>query len=142
MRGFRDVRGAAAGDVDVGHREDERGKQKDAVDGLVSVFDPLPQVESRQQGAPLAHGLRLAHFSGTRIPSRPVGRKTRTPIRMPKITTSVHFDPRYESLYAEISPMMSPPSAAPGMLPMPPNTADVNATRPVRKPRLYVMLLK
>ena len=36
----------------------------------------------------------------------------------------------YWSLHAERNPMKSPPSAAPGMLPMPPSTAAVKARRP------------
>ncbi|MCY1457563.1 hypothetical protein D9M71_748690 [compost metagenome] len=40
---------------------------------------------------------------------------------------------------ASATPNTSPPSMAPGMLPIPPNTAAVKALRPTRKPALGLM---
>jgi len=65
----------------------------------------------------------------------PVGLNTRVAIRIPKMRTSVHDESKYESEKARTSPMMRPPRAAPGMLPMPPKTAAVKAINPVMKPR-------
>ena len=83
-RCLRDEGGAVCR-IDGGHGKDEGEDEQDAVDGRIPVADSIPQVEAREN--------RRAHFSGTRMPSRPVGLKTRTPIRMPKTTTCVHFDP-------------------------------------------------
>src|SRR5207237_6460344 len=84
-RGLRDV-GGATSCVDVDDGEEEGGDQQDAVHRCVAVTDSFPQVEACKN--------RPAHFSGTRMPRRPVGLKTRTPIRMPNTTTCVHLDPR------------------------------------------------
>src|ERR1700681_654816 len=75
------------------------------------------------------------HFSGTLMPNNPVGRNTSVAIRIPKMRTSVHDESKHESEKARTNPMMRPPSAAPGMLPIPPNTAAVKAISPVMKPR-------
>ena len=90
-RRMGDEGGAVCG-VDGHHRKQERDDDQDAVDGRVSVTDPLPQVETPWRTAP-AGSRGLTHFSGTRMPRRPVGLNTSTPMRMPKITTCVHLDP-------------------------------------------------
>ena len=61
-----------------GHRDDEQGEVDDSVP-IVPVDAPDAGAEARD------------HFSGTRMPNSPVGRKTRTRIRMPKMRTSVHW---------------------------------------------------
>ncbi len=87
-----DVGGAASAYKQADHREQQRREEEDAVDRLVAVPDPLPQVQPGHQRPPLDDD-RLGHFSGTLIPRSPVGRNTSTAIRMPKIMTSVHFEP-------------------------------------------------
>ena len=76
----------------VASRIDERADEQDPVDRRVAVANSLAQVKAPENRARRLFG-GLVHFSGTRMPSRPVGLKTRTPIRMPKITTSVHLEP-------------------------------------------------
>ena len=84
----RDERGALRG-IDGDDRKQEGDDDQDAVDRRIPVADSLPQVE----WPAAARGCRLAHFSGTRMPNRPVGLNTSTPMRMPKITTCVHLEP-------------------------------------------------
>src|SRR5438132_944854 len=89
LRGRADEVIALAPRGDVGDAGEEQGPhQKDGVDGAVAIAE--------EAGGP-AHG-RIgtgnlpAHRSGTCIPSRPVGRKTRTRIKMANIQTSVRAD--------------------------------------------------
>ena len=76
--------------------------------------------------------------SGVRSPSRPSGRKTRIRIRIVKTIDSVQSEPGAcqprPSLNAWMRPIRIAPSTAPGRLPMPPNTAAVNAISPSWKP--------
>ena len=76
----------AAGDERRKEGEQDRSQEKQAED------DGIP-VGPSSRGKPVG-GRRFgsAHFSGTRIPSSPVGRKTSTRIRMLKIQTSVSCD--------------------------------------------------
>src|SRR5260370_9917196 len=97
MSRLRCICGASSDDEKGRHWEDQPAQEEKSVDRLVAVADALPQVEARHQRLPLDR-CRFGHFSGTLIPSKPVGRSTSTPIRMPKITTSVHLEPMYESL--------------------------------------------
>src|SRR5207302_369859 len=74
-----------------GQKRDEGGKgngaqEEQSIDNQVAVGPAARQV--RQPGL----SARRAHFSGTRMPSSPVGRKTRTRIRMLKIQTSVSWE--------------------------------------------------
>ena len=86
----------------------------------------------------------------TTSPRRPLGRKIRIRMRIENAKMSLYSAPkappvssdRYEAAKASSSPSTSPPSIAPGMLPMPPSTAAVKALSPGMKPvygliRLY-----
>src|SRR5690606_24031415 len=73
-------------------------------------------------------------FSTSGLPSRPVGLKSKIRISRPKDTTSLYSPLRYPEVMLSETPRISPPSMAPGMLPMPPRTAAVNAFRPAMKP--------
>ncbi|KEA43050.1 hypothetical protein CR64_04000 [Pseudomonas aeruginosa] len=64
----------------------------------------------------------------------PVGRNSSTRISRPKATTSLYWSPNTSAPKASATPSSRPPSMAPGMLPMPPSTAAVNALIPARKP--------
>src|SRR5262249_34438873 len=85
-------------------------------------------------------GDRRGHYppSGVRSPSSPSGLNTRMRIRIVNTIDSVQSEPgafqSRPSLYAWMSPIRSAPSTAPGRLPIPPSTADVNAIRPSVKP--------
>src|SRR2546428_663326 len=72
--------------------------------------------------------------STTRSPSRPRGLTTRMIIRIAKATTSFHRLEKYPAARPSMIPKRKPPRTAPGMLPMPPSTAAVNALSPMRKP--------
>src|SRR4029453_1198818 len=76
--------------------------------------------------------------SGVRSPSSPSGRKTRIRIRIAKMIDWLQSlpgacQPR-PLLNDSTNPITSPPSTAPGRLPIPPRTAAVKAIRPTRKP--------
>src|SRR5262249_31713105 len=73
-------------------------------------------------------------FSSSGRPSNPVGRKTSTRMRTAKTETSLYSTEKYPDQKASISPIIMPPSIAPGSEPIPPNTAAVNAFTPARKP--------
>src|SRR5258706_592968 len=82
---------------------------------------------------PLAQGFghrRCYDLRGTSRPSRPLGRNTRTRIRIEKMMTSVQRVAISCPPRDSISPIRMPPSMAPGMLPMPPSTAAVKALKP------------
>src|SRR5262249_21488946 len=81
---------------------------------------------------------RLGHArSRTTSPSRPLGRKMRIRISIENAKMSLYSAPnappvsseRYDAANASKSPSTRPPTIAPGMLPMPPSTAAVNALR-------------
>src|SRR5438552_408372 len=91
VSGLGDVCGASARDEQGRQWKHQRAEDEDSVDRLVAIAHSFPQMEAGHQGAPF-HGRRFAHFSGTRMPRRPVGLNTSTPIRMPQMTTSVHFE--------------------------------------------------
>src|SRR4030095_14177971 len=85
---------------------------------------------------------RLGHArSRTTSPSRPLGRKMRIRISIENAKMSLYSAPtappvsseRYDAANASRSPSTRPPTIAPGMLPMPPSTAAVNALRPGMK---------
>src|ERR1700680_3722252 len=104
-------------------RKEDRGEEHQGVGDGVGVAHVRAQI-----------GPNPGHFSGTRIPRRPVGLNTSTKIKIEKMSTSVQAGAKYPSEIAATTPMMSPPNAAPGMFPMPPNTAAVNAISPYWKP--------
>ena len=71
-----------------------------------------------------------------------MGRKIRIRIRTEKAKMSLYSAPnappvsseRYEAANASRSPSTIPPTIAPGMLPIPPRTAAVNALSPGMNP--------
>src|ERR1043165_2135386 len=73
-------------------------------------------------------------FSRTRAPRMPVGRNTSTRISTPKTTVLLHWPPfgTQPSITERTRPITRPSSTAPGRLPMPPSTAAVKASRPLR----------
>src|SRR5450759_673996 len=109
---------AVGGELD-GDREENGGEEHHRVRDCVGIPDVRANVVASR-----------GHFSGTRIPRRPVGLNTSTKIRIEKMSTCVQATVKYPSEIAAMIPMRSPPSAAPGMFPMPPKTAAVNATSP------------
>ena len=71
-------------------------------------------------------------------PNRPVGLKTRIMISRAKVkasekTETSHVEGRPLMTFSQM-PMMKAPITAPGMEPMPPNTAATKAFRPGRAP--------
>ena len=85
----------------------------------------------RASGAPLVRSPPLTTLSGVRSPSRPCGRNTSTRMRIEKTMALVQRAEMYWSLHAERKPMSEARRGPrPGMLPMPPRTAAVNARRP------------
>ena len=64
------------------------------------------------------------------VPSRPLGRTSITTIRMTKTMASLKVDETYAVTNDSVSPIIRPPSIAPGMLPIPPMTAAMNALSP------------
>src|SRR5690606_24276568 len=73
-------------------------------------------------------------FSTSGRPRMPVGRNSSTSTRRLKATTSLYWSPKRSAPKASAMPSSRPPSMAPGMLPIPPSTAAVNALMPARKP--------
>src|SRR5690606_20018261 len=69
-------------------------------------------------------------------PKMPEGRKISTSTRMEKAMTSLSWNgsPSSAGPTASTRPRNRPPIIAPGMFPMPPSTAAVNAFRPGRNP--------
>src|SRR5260370_28933653 len=117
-------------------------RKEDQGDAQQEIWDlPFPAGREEQVCSP---GDRLAHFSGTRMPNKPVGRKTSTRIRMPKTNTSDHCCPpcMYPPTMATMRPMTKPPTEAPTTLPMPPQTAAVKAKNPAWNPWLKKMSWK
>ena len=74
--------------------------------------------------------IRSQDLLGAARPRSPVGRNTSTSTRIEKMITSVQRTARYWPPSDSMSPISTPPSMAPGRLPMPPSTAAVNARRP------------
>src|SRR5436853_7228937 len=142
-RGVAEVEEARVADHDV---ETEREEHVDhpvghGVNGL-EPQDPVDERvrdQGRHERRPSERAARgdrhpAHHFSGGRSPMRPWGRKTRTRMRIAKTIALVQRAEMYWSLHADRNPMKNPPSAAPGMLPMPPSTAAVKARRPAWYP--------
>ena len=108
VRGLRDQEAAAAAGDDLNpDRKGDRAERKEEEHDRVRV---LPRVALQDRSEPRSES---PHFSGTRIPRRPVGLKTRTRIRIAKMMTCVQVDSMYPSHIAVIRPIRRPPSAAP-----------------------------
>src|SRR5690606_20816722 len=73
-------------------------------------------------------------FSTSGLPSSPVGRNSRMSTSRLNATISLYCDEIYAAAKVSARPSSTPPSMAPGMLPMPPSTAAVKALMPARKP--------
>src|SRR5690606_27496650 len=73
-------------------------------------------------------------FSTSGRPRMPLGRNSSTRISTLKATPSLYSALKQPAVRASATPRSSPPSTAPGMLPMPPSTAAVNALSPAMKP--------
>src|SRR5574341_149137 len=73
-------------------------------------------------------------FSGMRSPIKPVGRTRRTRIRITNATTSLYSLEMYPAPSPSAMPNTTPPTIAPGMLPIPPKTAAVKALMPATYP--------
>src|SRR5204862_1548315 len=90
--------------------------------------DGKPQVDGPRPMAQQAGGTAGRHtFSGIRAPSRPFGRNSRMTTRMPNTSASLHSSPAYRLPSDRTSPSTMAPKTAPGMFPIPPRTAAVNA---------------
>src|SRR6185369_10023134 len=87
----------------------------------------------------LRSGRRHHMRSCSDLPSRPVGLNTSTRISTENENTSFHSEPTPGMTVPNdsSSPSTRPPSMAPGIEPMPPITAAVNALSPIRKPMKY-----
>ena len=64
------------------------------------------------------------------LPKRPVGRTSSTMISTANTMASASWVDTYALLMISMMPSSTPPSIAPGMEPMPPNTAATKAFRP------------
>src|SRR5690606_1361687 len=73
-------------------------------------------------------------FSTSGLPSSPVGRNSRMSTRRLNATVSLYCEEMYAAAKVSARPSSTPPNMAPGMLPIPPSTAAVNALMPARKP--------
>src|SRR5439155_18582794 len=109
-----------------------------AASRLARLLDPFQARLMTRLACGEAAVLRLGRHharSRTISPRSPLGRKIRIRIRMENATMSLYSAPkappvssdRYEAANASSSPRTRPPIIAPGMLPMPPSTAAVNA---------------
>src|SRR5690606_31919068 len=73
-------------------------------------------------------------FSTSGLPSKPVGRNSSMKTSSRKATISLYWDEIYAAAKVSAKPRSTPPSMAPGMLPIPPSTAAVHALMPAMKP--------
>jgi hypothetical protein len=78
---------------------------------------------------------------GAMRPNRPAGLNTSTSTRIEKMMTSVHAVAMNWPPIASIRPISTPPTIAPGTLPMPPSTAAVKARKPAVKPMMKLVKL-
>ena len=96
IRGQQHDRPSLAAGREVGHhREDQRPHQQGHVDQRVAVAEvdvEAADAQAAAAGSRSGAGGRAHVRSGTRMPSRPAGRKRRTIVRITKIITCVHWD--------------------------------------------------
>src|ERR1043165_6272543 len=69
-------------------------------------------------------------FSASYLPKSPLGRNSRMTMRITKAMASRKFENWLPPTKASTMPMVSPPTTAPGTLPMPPRTAAMKALSP------------
>src|ERR1051326_179743 len=87
--------------------------------------------EDRQKNrVPQKPGKALHTFSASYFPNRPLGRNSRMAMRITKAMASRKFEKRLPPTKASMMPIISPPTTAPGTLPMPPSTAAMKALSP------------
>src|SRR5690554_6689461 len=76
----------------------------------------------------------LYTFSTSGLPRSPVGRNSRMSTSRLNATISLYCEEIYAAANVSARPSSTPPSMAPGILPIPPSTAAVNALIPAKKP--------
>src|SRR5260370_3352663 len=141
----RELSGVRADDVERYRQDDVDAHQHDDslvvndscdVDGAKAVrgADQDRDEDRRVEKIAQPPGKTLQTFSASYFPNNPDGRKRRMTIRITKAIAGVKFEKRLLPTNASISPMISPPTTAPGTLPIPPNTAAMNAFSPGRLP--------
>src|ERR1051325_2089870 len=75
-------------------------------------------------------GKALHTFSASYLPKSPLGRNSRMTMRITKAMASRKFENWLPPTKASTMPIVSPPTTAPGTLPMPPSTAAMKALSP------------
>ena len=73
-------------------------------------------------------------FSISGLPKNPVGKNISTTTKTVKAAISLYSIEIYPDQKTSIKPISKPPNIAPGIEPMPPSTAAVNALIPAKKP--------
>ena len=73
-------------------------------------------------------------FSAIFSPNKPVGLNIRTTTKSTNVNTSLNSEYPAAFINVSESPIINPPTKAPGMLPMPPNTAAITHLRPGSDP--------
>src|SRR5205085_4630089 len=73
-------------------------------------------------------------FSASYFPNNPLGLKSRMAMRITNAIASRKLEKRDPPTNDSITPMISPPTTAPGTLPMPPRTAAMKALSPGMMP--------
>src|SRR5207244_2412474 len=73
-------------------------------------------------------------FSAWYLPNSPLGLKSRMAMRITNAIASRKLEKRDPPTNDSITPMISPPTTAPGTLPMPPRTAAMKAFSPGMMP--------
>ena len=68
------------------------------------------------------------------FPKKPVGKNIKTITKVVKAAMSLYSIEIYPDQNVSIKPINNPPSIAPGIDPIPPNTAAVKALIPAKKP--------
>ena len=68
------------------------------------------------------------------LPKKPVGKNIRTITSVVNAAISLYSIEIYPDQNVSIKPISNPPSIAPGIDPIPPSTAAVNALIPAKKP--------
>ena len=78
--------------------------------------------------------INLYTFSISGLPKKTVGKNIKTITKVVKAAISLYSIEMYPDQKVSINPINNPPSIAPGIDPIPPNTAAVNALIPAKKP--------
>src|ERR1051325_952007 len=84
----------------------------------------------REQFCILHSAFCIQTFSASYLPKSPLGRNSRMTMRITKAMASRKFENWLPPTKASTMPIVSPPTTAPGTLPMPPRTAAMNALSP------------